>query len=987
MATQEDLSATQAQLLQDFQNLGGASNDLTAKLAGSALGFGNFDKTLQSAGKAAADLGKSIFNTARSIQQSTGGLVDLGSVYDATSKAAGLTAAGLAKVAGASGPLAFALAKATEATINYFKASDKQSKDLYKAFQSVSRSGGAASDGITGLTADIFKLGYGIADLDTYVSQVTENSSDLALMSGNVRAGARQFANISKALEGYRESLMAAGMRQEDINEGTLSYIRLQTFLGRTQRKTTEELADGARRYLVEQDALTKLTGMSVKEQEQRAQRIQREEQFLGTLLGLRRQGEAGEQAAESLRNFIVQIDKVAPKAAQGLISLSTGSQVTLEAQQINRLTAGEAGRVLELIKSGQITQQEGVQRFVQAVDRGVKIYGESLMKTKTFGAFAGDAAESMILSAMANNDYQKGLRDVVADQRLMGVLGGKAVDAATANLTEQQLANQRVKQNLDDFVNLGVRPATAAASLFAQALSSATNLLPGRVSRSGAMPQQAPPPPMTSTAPPATQVAPPAVVTPVPAPPQASPPAAPNTAAPAAAAAAPPPASRPQQPPPRQVGRGSPPPRAVVPPPVQPRPTMEPGAKMMPTDPAQIMAFQQQAGLPVDGVIGAQTRQAMLQAGYREQDSQQNIRDIAAAMRNIGITDPNYIQAMLANVMKESRGLRVDENIAAWANTSNERIRMWFGDRVARLSDQELDAIKADKAKFVERFSEIIYGVGTDAGRRLGNTQAGDAYKFRGRGYIQLTGRANYRDASQDLFGDDRLLRDPDLVNDAKIAAPVAAWFMKRGKESMQQAMGFGKGLLSPEQARLLATSQIMGGDIRGKGAYAQETLSRVAEYQSSMPQAEFGNVVEGPRSGYGIIAHGREAIIPLPSGKKIPIEFSRDFYKMFDRQYASVDAIKHSFAKVKDLMGTAKLNSDSLSDVYEALKIQGDNPDVDQPLIGQLDTSLANIAASLSSQSSNGQNLVSNVMQMVQLQRENNNALDRLIRLMGNS
>jgi predicted chitinase len=57
-----------------------------------------------------------------------------------------------------------------------------------------------------------------------------------------------------------------------------------------------------------------------------------------------------------------------------------------------------------------------------------------------------------------------------------------------------------------------------------------------------------------------------------------------------------------------------------------------------------------------------------------------------------------------------------------------------------------------------------------------LGNTRAGDGWRFRGRGYIQLTGRYNYNQASRDLGYD--LINNPDLAADPYIAAEIAVWY-----------------------------------------------------------------------------------------------------------------------------------------------------------------------------------------------------------------
>lgn len=61
-----------------------------------------------------------------------------------------------------------------------------------------------------------------------------------------------------------------------------------------------------------------------------------------------------------------------------------------------------------------------------------------------------------------------------------------------------------------------------------------------------------------------------------------------------------------------------------------------------------------------------------------------------------------------------------------------------------------------------------------------LGNTQPGDGRKFLGRGPIEITGRGNYANCSMALYGDYRLLDNPELLEQKPDGANSSGWFWR---------------------------------------------------------------------------------------------------------------------------------------------------------------------------------------------------------------
>lgn len=229
-------------------------------------------------------------------------------------------------------------------------------------------------------------------------------------------------------------------------------------------------------------------------------------------------------------------------------------------------------------------------------------------------------------------------------------------------------------------------------------------------------------------------------------------------------------------------------------------------------------------------------------------QDQKKNMELVTAALKKQGITDPKMIAATLGNVMKETGGKSISENMN-YSGTSNDRIRKIFGSRAAGKTDAELDEIKKDPTKM----GEMMYGSGTKLGQQMGNTEPGDGWKYRGRGFIQLTGKNNYAAASKAIYGDDRLVKNPDLVNDPAVAAEVSAWYMKKGQAGMAKQLGIDTSNMTQAEANLLATSQIAGGDIRKKGAIGQEISAKVDKYAQAFTGGSGAQMVASTAAAKG--------------------------------------------------------------------------------------------------------------------------------------
>lgn len=140
---------------------------------------------------------------------------------------------------------------------------------------------------------------------------------------------------------------------------------------------------------------------------------------------------------------------------------------------------------------------------------------------------------------------------------------------------------------------------------------------------------------------------------------------------------------------------------------------------------------------------------------------------EIPSVSQKFGINTPLRLAHFLAQCSHESGDFKaVRENL----NYSAEGLRKIFGKYFPT------DAMAAQYARQPEKIANKVYA------NRMGNGNeaSGDGYNYRGRGYIQLTGKENY--ASFDKVVDEDILAAPDLVATKYPLMSAAFFFNKNG-------------------------------------------------------------------------------------------------------------------------------------------------------------------------------------------------------------
>lgn len=161
-------------------------------------------------------------------------------------------------------------------------------------------------------------------------------------------------------------------------------------------------------------------------------------------------------------------------------------------------------------------------------------------------------------------------------------------------------------------------------------------------------------------------------------------------------------------------------------------------------------------------------TPEKLAQCIHKNKNSQMWYNAFAEYLPLFEITTPSRVAGFVAQCQHESLDFTIlQENLNYGAKGLMNIFKKYYPDEAL--------------AKAHERKPELI--ANRVYSNRMGNgpEASGDGWKFRGRGILQITGRSNYTQCSRDLFQDNCLVENPDLLRQPAYATLTACWFWRK--------------------------------------------------------------------------------------------------------------------------------------------------------------------------------------------------------------
>jgi putative chitinase len=192
----------------------------------------------------------------------------------------------------------------------------------------------------------------------------------------------------------------------------------------------------------------------------------------------------------------------------------------------------------------------------------------------------------------------------------------------------------------------------------------------------------------------------------------------------------------------------------------------------------AALLGFQKSEGLLADGIAGPRTLAALQQTEMPEAPSAIPSVTLMTVSRMFPSTPLGNIKTNLPHVLNA---------LEAAALADKPMVLMALS--TIRAETESFEPIAEGRSRFNTSPNGHPFDL-YDNRRDLSNQGMPDGERFRGRGFVQLTGRANYQKYGPMVGIGDRLVNEPDCACDPDVAAKLLAAFLKDKERPIKEAL-----------------------------------------------------------------------------------------------------------------------------------------------------------------------------------------------------
>lgn len=473
----EEFSAAMAKAQAELAEFGIISDDTAKqlKVAGSAVE--KFEKKMQLATAATSALYQSFTSYNKAVTQGVKGYKDLAETTDSLATSIEALSAALAFVLPIGRVAKIAIAGlgllAGELTRSS-KQIGAQLDNLRSGFDNLAQAGATTTQGLTGMFNLMQQLSMSATDFAAFSKEIAENSELLAKFGGSVTTGVEAFGNLANDLKPMRDELMNFGIRIEQIGEASLGFVKNQRMFTLGNKANMDLSTKSMMGYVKELDTITRLTGISRKEQEKAMDEAMRHDAFVATLDDMVAQGK--EKEAKLILENVAFYKQKGPQALKAYMdSVSGFIGVTDDASNGFLAAGGAIQDQLDDIKSGRVKNVADLAESNKQVNKAMADVAETIGRgAAQLGVQFGLPYNEMRNAIQgATLDVTKALGQIATDQNKTDEVLKKQ-NELLIRTNDEMLNNQRTLQAFASAYQSGIETATGALGGFTSALNNA---------------------------------------------------------------------------------------------------------------------------------------------------------------------------------------------------------------------------------------------------------------------------------------------------------------------------------------------------------------------------------------------------------------------------------------------------------------------------------------------------------------------------------